>query len=104
LDNPANPLHPQTIKSTSTIMAEKVLEKQSATLDHTENVDPKEMIEQTNTANEREKQITVRDVFTKHPRLAWWIFYWAMAAVGWGFDAQVNGAMTSVPAFRRDFG
>lgn len=55
-------------------------------------------------ANELEKQVTIRDVLRNHPRLAWWIFFWAMAAVGWGFDAQVNGAMISVPAFRRDFG
>ena len=85
-------------------MAETLSEKQSSTLEHIETMQTKGVIEDPNTANEQEKQITVRDVFTKHPRLAWWIFYWAMAAVGWGFDAQVNGAMISVPAFRRDFG
>ena len=85
-------------------MTETLSEKQSATLDHIETMQTKDIIEDSNTANEQEKQITVRDVFTKHPRLAWWIFYWAMAAVGWGFDAQVNGAMISVPAFRRYFG
>ena len=85
-------------------MAETLSEKQSSTLEHIETMQTKGAIEDPNTANEQEKQITVRDVFTKHPRLAWWIFYWAMAAVGWGFDAQVNGAMISVPAFRRDFG
>lgn len=85
-------------------MAETLSEKQSGTLEHIETMQTKGVIEDPNTANEQEKQITVRDVFTKHPRLAWWIFYWAMAAVGWGFDAQVNGAMISVPAFRRDFG
>ena len=85
-------------------MAEALPEKQLASLDHIEMMQTKDIIEHANTANEQEKQITVRDVFTKHPRLAWWIFYWAMAAVGWGFDAQVNGAMISVPAFRRDFG
>jgi len=85
-------------------MTETLSEKQSATLDHIETMQTKDIIEDSNTANEQEKQTTVRDVFTKHPRLAWWIFYWAMAAVGWGFDAQVNGAMISVPAFRRDFG
>jgi hypothetical protein len=58
----------------------------------------------TERANELEKQVTVRDVLKHHPRLAWWIFFWAMAAMGWGFDVQVNGAMISVPAFRRDFG
>jgi hypothetical protein len=85
-------------------MAETLSEKQSTTLDHIETMQTKDIVENSNTANEQEKQITVRDVFAKHPRLAWWIFYWAMAAVGWGFDAQVNGAMISVPAFRRDFG
>lgn len=85
-------------------MTETLSEKQAATLDHIERMQTKDMIEHPNTANEQEKQITVRDVFSKHPCLAWWIFYWAMAAVGWGFDAQVNGAMISVPAFRRDFG
>ena len=85
-------------------MAETLSEKQSATLDHIETMQMKDINENSNAANEQEKQITVRDVFSNHPRLAWWIFYWAMAAVGWGFDAQVNGAMISVPAFRRDFG
>lgn len=85
-------------------MVETLSEKQSSTLEHIETMQTKEIIEDPNTANEQEKQITVKDVFTKHPRLAWWIFHWAMAAVGWGFDAQVNGAMISVPAFRRDFG
>ena len=85
-------------------MAEVSSEKQLGALDHIEVLHTKDIIEHSNIANEQEKQITVRDVFAKHPRLAWWIFYWAMAAVGWGFDAQVNGAMISVPAFRRDFG
>jgi hypothetical protein len=58
----------------------------------------------TRRANDLDKNVTVRDVFRKHPQLAWWIFFWAMSAVGWGFDVQVNGAMISVPAFRRDFG
>lgn len=59
---------------------------------------------QADAANEQEKAIKIRDVLKKHPSLVWWIFYWAMAAVGWGFDAQINGAMISVPAFRREFG
>lgn len=58
----------------------------------------------TKRANDLEKEVTIRDVITKHPQLAWWVFFWAMSAVGWGFDVQVNGAMISVPAFRRDFG
>ncbi|KAK2594321.1 hypothetical protein QQS21_007966 [Conoideocrella luteorostrata] len=51
-----------------------------------------------------EHELTVKDVFKKHPSLVWWSFYWSMAAVGWGFDAQVNGGMLSVASFRRDFG
>ncbi|RFU81642.1 maltose permease [Trichoderma arundinaceum] len=51
-----------------------------------------------------EHQLTVKEVFIKHPALVFWAFYWAMAGVGWGFDAQVNGGMLSVQSFRRDFG
>ncbi|KAJ3479082.1 hypothetical protein NLG97_g8412 [Lecanicillium saksenae] len=54
--------------------------------------------------NQVEHELTVKQVLTKHPVLVWWIFYWAMAGVGWGFDAQVNGAMIGVESFRRDFG
>ncbi|KAF2016312.1 general substrate transporter [Aaosphaeria arxii CBS 175.79] len=51
-----------------------------------------------------EEGLTFRYVMKNHPSLVWWSFFYAMSAVGWGFDAQVNGAMISVPAFRRDFG
>ncbi|KPM40484.1 hypothetical protein AK830_g6029 [Neonectria ditissima] len=51
-----------------------------------------------------EHDLTLKQVFARHPAIAWWSFYWAMAGVGWGFDAQINGAMISVEAFRRDFG
>ncbi|KAH8679306.1 general substrate transporter [Ilyonectria robusta] len=51
-----------------------------------------------------EHDLTMKQVFTRHPALAFWSFYWAMAGVGWGFDAQINGAMISVESFRRDFG
>lgn len=54
--------------------------------------------------NDREHQLTFMDVARDHKSLIWWSFYFAMCAVGWGFDAQVNGAMISVPSFRRDFG
>ncbi|EHK39945.1 hypothetical protein TRIATDRAFT_42157 [Trichoderma atroviride IMI 206040] len=53
---------------------------------------------------QREHELTVKEVFVKHPALVFWAFYWAMAGVGWGFDAQVNGGMLSVQSFRRDFG
>ncbi|TQV96367.1 hypothetical protein V2A60_003220 [Cordyceps javanica] len=54
--------------------------------------------------NKAEHELTVKQVLKAHPILVWWIFYWAMAGVGWGFDAQVNGAMIGVESFRRDFG
>jgi hypothetical protein len=56
------------------------------------------------TDNVQEHQLTFMDVAREHKSLIWWSFYFAMCAVGWGFDAQVNGAMISVPSFRRDFG
>ena len=56
------------------------------------------------TDNVQEHQLTFMDVARYHKALIWWSFYFAMCAVGWGFDAQVNGAMISVPSFRRDFG
>lgn len=30
-----------------------------------------------------EHRMTVKEVFTNHPALVWWTFFWAMAAVGW---------------------
>lgn len=51
-----------------------------------------------------EHEITVKYMFAHHKKLIAWTFFWALCAIGWGFDAQVNGAMISVPAFRRDFG
>ncbi|KAF4980637.1 hypothetical protein FZEAL_3386 [Fusarium zealandicum] len=57
-----------------------------------------------NVERQAEHDLTIKQVLTRHPALVWWSFYWAMAAVGWGFDAQINGAMISVSAFRRDFG
>jgi len=55
-------------------------------------------------AIEQEHELTLGQVFRHHRAVAWWCFYWAMCAVGWGFDAQINGAMISVASFRRDFG
>ncbi|EGX89337.1 maltose permease [Cordyceps militaris CM01] len=54
--------------------------------------------------NKAEHELTVKQVLKSHPILVWWIFYWAMAGVSWGFDAQANGAMIGVESFRRDFG
>ncbi|KAL7793211.1 hypothetical protein V8C37DRAFT_378795 [Trichoderma ceciliae] len=30
-----------------------------------------------------EHELTVKEVFVKHPALVFWAFYWAMAGVGW---------------------
>ncbi|KAI6782355.1 uncharacterized protein J7T54_008441 [Emericellopsis cladophorae] len=51
-----------------------------------------------------EHALTVKLVLKHHPALVWWCFFWAMAGVGWGFDAQINGAVLSVASFRRDYG
>lgn len=51
-----------------------------------------------------EHELTVRDVFKRHPALVFWCLYWSIAAMGWGFDAQINGGMLAVKAFRRDYG
>jgi hypothetical protein len=69
---------------------------------------------------DQEHQLTFRDAWKHHKAIVGWSFFWAMCAIGWfallsgtvlfkansrrGFDAQVNGAMISVPSFRRDFG
>jgi hypothetical protein len=51
-----------------------------------------------------EHELTVKHMFANHKTLIFWTLWWATCAIGWGFDAQVNGAMISVPSFRRDFG
>ncbi|KAM0258478.1 hypothetical protein ACHAQJ_003817 [Trichoderma viride] len=53
---------------------------------------------------QNEHELSVKEVFVKHPALVFWSFYWAMAGVGWGFDAQVNGGVLAIGSFRRDFG
>ncbi|EPS39421.1 hypothetical protein H072_6816 [Dactylellina haptotyla CBS 200.50] len=54
--------------------------------------------------NAEEHSLTFSYVLRNHPSLIFFSFYWAISAFGWGFDSQINGAMISVPAFRRDFG
>ncbi|KAJ4286211.1 hypothetical protein N0V88_008074 [Collariella sp. IMI 366227] len=51
-----------------------------------------------------EHEQTVFQVIRSHPALIWWAFFFSVSAIGWGFDAQVNGAVLSIPSFRRDFG
>ncbi|KAH8895204.1 maltose permease [Thozetella sp. PMI_491] len=55
-------------------------------------------------ANGLEHELTLNDICKNHKSLIGWSFYWAFCAIGWGFDAQINGAMISVASFRRDFG
>ena len=52
----------------------------------------------------QQHNLTIRDVLRNHKRIVFWCIFFSMSAVGWGFDAQVNGAMISVPAFRETFG
>ncbi|KKY15570.1 putative maltose permease [Phaeomoniella chlamydospora] len=47
---------------------------------------------------------SAKDVLRNNKSIAAWCLFFAMTAVGWGFDAQVNGAILSVPRFREDFG
>ncbi|EFY87633.1 maltose permease [Metarhizium acridum CQMa 102] len=52
-----------------------------------------------------EQELTVAGICRRHKLVVWWCCYWTVAAVGWyGFGAQINGAMISVPSVRRDFG
>ncbi|KAH7329462.1 maltose permease [Stachybotrys elegans] len=60
--------------------------------------------EKTSDALQQEHDLTLRGILQSHKAIVWWCFFWAMCAVGWGFDAQINGAMISVASFRRDFG
>ncbi|KAF4458226.1 maltose permease [Fusarium albosuccineum] len=67
-----------------------------------EYMDPKSDV--VNAERQAEHDMTLKQVLRQHPALVWWCFYWSIAAIGWGFDAQINGAMISVASFRRDFG
>ncbi|RFU23972.1 hypothetical protein B7463_g12368, partial [Scytalidium lignicola] len=51
-----------------------------------------------------EHSMSIMDVLRNNKRIVWWCFFFSMSACGWGFDAQVNGAMISVPSFRLKFG
>ncbi|KAJ0425529.1 maltose permease [Aspergillus carlsbadensis] len=55
------------------------------------------------TSNARDR-LSLRQLVTDSPAVVWWAFYWGMAGVAWGFDSQINGAVLSVPSFRRAFG
>lgn len=38
---------------------------------------------QLQTDHRLEHEMTLREIFTKHKVLVWWIFFWAMGGVGW---------------------
>ncbi|KAH7558305.1 hypothetical protein BM1_05577 [Bipolaris maydis] len=81
------------------------MEKPASTTYHEEIIGENNKTAQAVTAdNINEHQLTLGQVFKKHPALVGWSFFWSMCAVGWGFDAQINGAMISVASFRKDFG
>ncbi|KAF5980213.1 maltose permease [Fusarium coicis] len=86
---------------TSNTTAKADLELQ-AKVSGTEFIDAKSHAVETD--RQAEHELTLKQCFKQHPAVVWWCFYWAIAAIGWGFDAQINGAMISVAAFRRDFG
>ena len=60
--------------------------------------------EQVREAEAQEHNQTAWQALAHHKRLVFWCAFFAFSAVGWGFDAQVNGAMLSVPQFRITFG
>ncbi|KAL3426963.1 maltose permease [Phlyctema vagabunda] len=57
-----------------------------------------------NGATDLDRTTSLRAAMKGNRSVLWWTFFFAISAIGWGFDAQVNGAMISVPSFRRDFG
>ena len=77
---------------------ETMVESQTAT-SHGDKVEERVAVDES-----LEHELTVKYMFANHKKLIAWTFFWALCAIGWGFDAQVNGAMISVPSFRRDFG
>lgn len=40
-----------------------------------------------------EHGLSIGDVLRNNKRIVFWCIFFSMSAVGWGFDAQVNGAM-----------
>ncbi|GAB1213198.1 hypothetical protein ATERTT37_002347 [Aspergillus terreus] len=50
-----------------------------------------------------EDAMTFSYIVKHHKAIILWSFYWAMCAIG-GFDAQINGAVIAIPAFRREYG
>ncbi|KIW75231.1 hypothetical protein Z517_12005 [Fonsecaea pedrosoi CBS 271.37] len=67
-----------------------------------EHVPPK--VEQARAAAEEEHNLSAWEALSKHRTVVFWCVFFAFSCIGWGFDAQVNGAMISVPQFRYTFG
>lgn len=70
-------------------MAEKTLHEEAKALDTMiDNVEPK--TEQLQEATSEEHNLTVWKALTTQRRVVFWCVFFAFAAVGWGFDAQVS--------------
>ncbi|KAK5057779.1 hypothetical protein LTR84_011780 [Exophiala bonariae] len=67
-----------------------------------DDVPPK--IEQAQIAAAEEHNLSVWGALTQNKKVVFWCIFFAFSAIGWGFDAQVNGGMVGVPQFRRTFG
>ncbi|KAL2811253.1 hypothetical protein BJX63DRAFT_433545 [Aspergillus granulosus] len=52
----------------------------------------------------QEQILALGQIARRHLQILEWSLFWCMCALGWGFDTQVNGAITSVPAFRAYYG
>ncbi|KAE8371878.1 maltose permease [Aspergillus bertholletiae] len=77
---------------------------EASTVEHEEHSPPDLKQSSLTGDNEHEHSLTLADVYRNHKAIIGWSFYWAMCAIGWGFDAQINGAVISIASFRRDFG
>ncbi|KAI5780041.1 general substrate transporter [Geopyxis carbonaria] len=57
-----------------------------------------------NDATNAEHAMTFKQAWRTEKGVFLWAAVFASAALSWGFDAQVNGAVLSIASFRRDFG
>jgi hypothetical protein len=60
--------------------------------------------EQAREAAAEEHSLTAWQAIRSNKRVVGWCVFFAFSCIGWGFDAQVNGAMVGVPGFRKTFG
>ena len=83
-------------------MATTQVLNEKTTLSAIENMDVK--TEQAREAAAEEHSLTAWQAIRSNKRVVFWCIFFAFSCIGWGFDAQVNGAMVSVPQFRVTFG